>query len=383
MGSPDEVVAVHKEHMAQRRAEAKEKGVSSSKRGCPQRTPAGPARLGPLGSAPATASSRRPTARRSAVTSANTDARDQRPAPVEERPHVARDALGDQHQHPDGRLMVTCCAITSGRAACSIVASRADDRAREPLGHPHLAGERRPDRCRTRRSTRVRARRRRSRPTARTRRSACDRPDAADVDLDLPRRRLADPAALHAQDRVGELGPVRGRRGGVAVRRDVRLGPGLRRLDGLPRLARAGGVVAAADADTSAAAWSTPSPSGVADGMASGSGSGAITPTSSGGVPFAPDRFRERFGWFGVASGIGADLGQRGWRANSARSLLHRVTAARGPASRCPARRGPSSAILPPDRIRLDGRGPGSRFRDARPGLCMDRHLRPLRGSAS
>ncbi len=70
-------------------------------------------------------------------------------------------------------------------------------------------------------------------------------------------------------------------------------------------------VASVASADPAAVAASGPSPSVAADGSASGSGSGAITPTRSGGAAFARDRLRGRFGGFGVASGIGSDLGQR------------------------------------------------------------------------
>ena len=75
------------------------------------------------------------------------------PAPVEHRPHVAVDVLGDEDpdrrrpvdRHPL-RDHVRAIACSSGRLA-------RDDRAREALGDAHLAGERRADARRTPRPT--------------------------------------------------------------------------------------------------------------------------------------------------------------------------------------------------------------------------------------
>ena len=97
-GPPAEVVELHKEHMAQRRAEAKELGVLRLRPTA--RRPAAAGADGPL--SPSGAPPRSPPASRAAATRprANARADRERAAPVEQRADVARTPAGRSSREP-------------------------------------------------------------------------------------------------------------------------------------------------------------------------------------------------------------------------------------------------------------------------------------------
>ena len=205
-GSPAEVVELHKEHMAERRAEAKEQGVLRLR----TRGPGGaapPEGLTAPGRGPrplAAGRAPRGSPRISAVRSANA-------APAASAPRQSRTGRTSPETRwaiitrtPVGRLIVTSCAISVRTRRLLDRHLARGDRAGEALGQPHLAGQRRPD-----------APELDAEPVG----SGCadaapldehllrvERTDPPDVDLDAASRRLADPAALDPEHRVGEPG---------------------------------------------------------------------------------------------------------------------------------------------------------------------------------